>query len=188
MKLKDAIENRADVKRFDLKKPDWRKVIRAIDFARFGTSAGNNFSVRFILVTDESVISKLAKSSQQSFVGKAKSVVVITSDPASLVRSYEERGVKYCRLQAGVAIQNFLLGLEEEKLCTSWVWYFEDEQVKRALSIPESVNVEGIFPIGVKTKISGVAKRNVKLENVLFFGKYGEKKMVPMTKKSRDAI
>ena len=188
MKLKDAIENRVDVKRFDLKKPDWRKIIRAIDFARFGSSAGNNFSVRFILVTDEDVISKLADASQQSFIGKAKSVVVVASDPASLVRSYEERGVKYCRLQAGVAIQNFLLGLEEEKLVTSWVWYFEDEQVKRVLGIPESVNVEGIFPVGAQTKVSGKAKRNVKLENVLFFGKYGEKKMVPMTKKTRDAI
>ena len=187
MKLKDAIENRIDVKRFDLKKPDWRKIIRAIDVARFGTSAGNHFSVRFILVTDEDVIQKLADASQQSFIGKAKSVVVVASDPAGLVRSYGDRGVKYCRLQAGVAIQNFLLGLEEEKLVTSWVWYFEDEQVKRVLGIPEGVNVEGIFPVGVQTKVAGKAKRNVKLENILFFGKYGEKKMVGHTKLSRDA-
>lgn len=189
MKLRDAIESRDDVKRYDLKKPDWRKVVRAIDAARFGTSAGNHFTVRFILVTDEDVISKLADASQQSFISKAKMCVVVVSDPSSLIRSYEERGERYCRLQAGVAVQNFLLGLEEEKLVTSWVWYFEDSQVKSILSIPEKANVEGIFPIGnIPPKSVKKEKRTAKLDNVLFFGKYGEKKMVPHTKLSRDVF
>ncbi len=188
MKLRDAIEGRVDVKRFDLKKPDWRKVVRAIDAARFGTSAGNHFSVRFILVSDERVIGKLASASQQSFVKKAKCCVVVVSDPSSLIRSYEERGVKYCRLQAGVAIQNFLLGLEEEKLVTSWVWYFEDSQVKDILGIPEGANVEGIFPVGKGMKNAKKVKRNVKLDNVLFFGKYGNKKMAPQVRVGREVV
>ncbi|MFH0808347.1 MAG: nitroreductase family protein [archaeon] len=187
MKLKDAVENRCDVKRFDLGKPDWRAIVRAIDFARFGTSAGNHFAVRFILVSDADVIGKLAQASQQPFIGKAKYVVVVVSDPSSLIRSYEDRATKYCELQAGVAIQNFLLGLEEEKLVTSWVWYYEDEQVKRILNIPGTVSVQGIFPVGKVTKITGKEKRDVKLENILFFGKYGEKKMTPRVVVGREA-
>lgn len=188
MQLKDVIENRTDVKRFDLKAPDWRKIVRAIDAARFASTAGNHFSARFILVTDEDVIEKLSDASQQSFVGKARTVVVVVSDDSALVRSYGERGEDYGKKHVGSAIQNFLLALEEEKLVTSWVWYFVDEQVRRVLSIPESVKVEGIFPIGKKPKSVVASKRVARLENVLFFGKYGEKKMVPMTKKSRDAI
>lgn len=188
MKLRDAIEKRIDVKRWDLKKPDWRGIVRAIDAARFGTSAGNHFATRFIFVDDEKVIEKLADASQQSFVGKAKVVVVVVSDPSGLIRSYGDRGDRYCKLQAGAAIENFLLALAEEKLVTSWVWYFVDGQVRRVLGIPDGVNVEGIFPIGRETKVAGVKKRVARLENVLFFGKYGERKMVGMTKKSRDAI
>ena len=188
MKLRDAIEKRRDCKRFDLKKPDWRAVVRAIDAARFGSSAGNHFATRFILIQDEGVIEKLAGSCQQSFVGKAKCAVVIVSDPSSLIRSYGDRADRYCKLQAGAAIQNFLLALEDEGLVTSWVWYFVDEQVKRILGIPENVNVEGIFPIGRETKIAGKAKRNIKLENVLFFGEYGEKKMKPQVVVGRDAV
>ena len=188
MKLRDAIEARTDVKRYDLGKPNWRKVVRAIDAARFGTSAGNHFATRFILVSDEDVIRKLGEASQQPFVGKAKMAVVVVSDPSSLIRSYDERGDKYCRLQAGVAIQNFLLALEEENLVTSWVWYFDDSYVKRILSIPDGVKVEGIFPVGGRTKVAGQEKRSVKLDNILFFGKYGEKKMVGSVKHTRDAI
>lgn len=189
MKLRDAIEKRTDVKRYDWKVPDWRKVVRAIDAARFGTSAGNHFATRFILVSDEAVIAELSGASQQAFVGKAKSVVVVVSDSSSLVRSYGDSGDKYCRLQAGVAIQNFLLALEEEKLVTSWVWYFADEQIKRLLDIPEEANIEGIFPIGNKPKaVSHEKKRGVRLENIMFFGKYGTKKMSPNVIVGRDAI
>lgn len=188
MKLKEAIEKRADVKSFDLKTPNWRAVVRAIDAARFAPSAGNHFSARFIVIDDEKIIEKLADACQQSFVGKAKSVVVVVSDDKALVRSYGERGEMYGRQHSGAAIENFLLALEEEKLVTSWVWYFVDEQVRRVLSIPDNVKVEGIFPIGKMSKASKREDRVVKLEDVLFFGKYGEKKMVGVTKKSRDAI
>lgn len=189
MKLRDAIEKRTDVKRYDLKKPDWRKIVRSIDAARFGTSAGSHFATRFILINDEDVIAELSGACQQVFVGKARACVVVVSDSSSLVRSYSERGDKYCRLQAGVAIQNFLLALEEEKLVTSWVWYFADEQIRRILDIPGNVNIEGIFPIGNKSKvISHERKREVKLNNIMFFEKYGKKSMNPGSALSLDVV
>ena len=188
MKLRDAIEKRTDVKRFDLKKPNWRGIVRAIDAARFAPSAGNHFAARFILVSDENVIEKLEAASQQSFIGKAKYVVVVISDNKELVRSYGERGKIYARQHTGAVIENFLLALEEEKLVTSWVWYFVDEQVRRVLGVPENMNVEGIFPVGKKTKVAGKEKRNAKLENILYFEKFGNNKMVGMTKKSRKVV
>jgi nitroreductase len=188
MNLRDAVEKRADAKVFDFKKPDWRKVVRAIDFARFAPAAGNYFSTRFILVSDEDVISRLAAASQQPFVGRAKTVVVVVSDNKGLIRAYAERGEMYSRQHVGAAIENFLLGLENEKLITSWVWYFVDEQVRRILDIPEDVSVEGIFPIGAKAKVSRIEKRSAKLDNILFFGKYGNKKMVPDVIASREVV
>jgi nitroreductase len=187
MNLRSAVEKRADIKRFDLRAPDWRAVIRAIDFARFAPGVGGTFSARFIVVQDEKVIGKLADASQQAFVGKAKICVVVVSDDSHLVRSYDERGELYARRHCGAVIENFLLGLENEKLATSWVWYFEDEQVRSALDIPESVKVEGIFPVGKKTKVRSKEKRIAALDKILFFEKYGNKKMVGTTKHSKDA-
>lgn len=186
MKLKSAIESRCDIKHYDLKKPNWRKVVRAIDAARFAPAAGNYYSARFILVDDEDVIAKLAEASQQNFISGAKMVVVVVSDEKGLVRAYGERGSRYSRQHVGAAIENFLLALEEEKLATSWVWYFVDEQVRDILDIPENVKVEGIFPIGGMKKITRKVKRSAELDNVLFFGKYGNKKMVGKTVVGRE--
>lgn len=188
MQLKDAVESRRSVKRFHHKKPDWKKIIRAIDAGRFAPSAGNNFVTRFILVSSEGKIAKLAEASQQDFVGKAQYVVVVVSDPSRLVQDYGERGERYCAQQAGAAIQNFLLALTEQKLVTTWVGHFYDEQVKDVLGIPDKMKVDAMFPIGKETKIESRTRRKLKLENVLYFNKFGSKKMVGMTKFSQSAI
>jgi len=188
MQLKDAIEKRKSVKRFSQRKPDWRKIIRAIDAARFAPSAGKNYITRFILVSDEKKIAELGAASQQEFVGTAKYIVVAVSDYSKLVQDYEDRGEKYGAQQTGAAIQNFLLTLTELKLATTWIGHFYDEQVRRTLDIPEKLSIEAMFPIGKETKIKVRPQRKLKLENVLYFDKWGAKKMVPETKFSQDAI
>ncbi len=179
MQLKDAIETRKSVRRFDLKKPDWRKIIRALDSVRFAPSAGNNFVTKFILVSDEKKIEKLAAASQQEFVGKVKYIVVAVSDDSSLIRDYDKRGVRFCAQQAGAAIENFLLALTEQKLVTNWVGYFYNEQIRRVLDVPEGFHVEALFPIGKEPKVKAKEKKKRKLESILYFDKWGNKKMTP---------
>jgi len=189
MDLKSAVEERVNFDRFDLKAPSWKKVVRAIDYARFAPSVGGIFAARFIVVQDEKTIGRLADAAQQSFIAKAKCCVVVVSDDDGLVRSYGEKGDLYGRRHVGAVVENFLLGLEEQKLVTSWIWYFADEVVRDILRIPGSVKVEGIFPIGVKPRSGSVKARRVEtLDKILYFGEYGNKKMVGMVKHSRDAV
>jgi nitroreductase len=187
MKLRDAIEGRKSVRRFHHKKPDWRKIIRAIDMARYAPSAGGQFVTKFILVSDEDKIAKITEATQQDFVGEAQYLVVVVSDETSLVRSYEERGKRYCASQSGAAIQNFLLALVEQKLVTTWVGHFYDEQVKDVLGVSDKMNIEAIFPIGVETARKTAVKNKTKLDNILFFDSYGNRKMKGEVKVGRDA-
>ena len=189
MDLKTAIKKRKSVRRYMDAKPDWRKIIRAIDAARFAPSAGGQFALKFILVSDEKKIRELAAAAQQDFVGTAKYVVVAVSDDSKLVRSYGDRGVRYASLQAGAAIQNFLLALTELGLVTTWVGHFYEEQVKSALEISDDLSVEAILPIGKETKVKG-SERKAKpdLENIIYFDKWKNKKMIPQKKMSFDAI
>jgi len=182
MQLKEAIKKRKSVTRYMTKKPDWRKIVRAIDATRYSPNADGQFAMKFILVSDSKKIAKFSDATQQEFVSKAKYVVVAVSDDTKLVRSYDERGKRYSSLQAGAAIQNFLLQLTEEGLVTKWVKFFYDSQVKEILEIPDKMIVEGIFPIGIETKISSKEEFKTELENIVFFEKWGEKKMEPQTR------
>jgi len=174
--LDKIIHNRRSIKKFSSKKPDWRTIIECIDAMRYAPMAGNNFSLKFILVDDKYKIDKLSKASQQDFVGDAKYVLVVCTTPERTVIAYEERGKNYLKQQAGAAIQNFLLKITEEKLATCWVGHFIDENIRTILDIPKDMHVEALFPIGYPLK-KPEQKRIIELDHVLYFNKYGNKKM-----------
>ncbi len=181
MDLTKTIKSRRSVKHFSNKKPSWKDIIECIDSARFAPMAGNLFPLRFILVNDKEKIQKIANACQQPFVSEAQYIMVVCSDCKLVLNAYEERAEKFCRQEAGAAIQNFLLKLEEKKLKTCWVGYFVDYLIKEALKIPKDVDVEAIFPIGYESKKPGTkpksTKRKKELDSVLYFEEYKNKKM-----------
>jgi nitroreductase len=178
MDLNKAIQSRRTIRKFSDKKPDWRKIIEAIDAARYAPMAGNIFSVKFILVDDSEKIDKIAYWASQDFIKKAKYAVVFITEPSRTLNAYgKERGYDFCKQQAGAAIQNFLLKLTEFGLSTCWVGYFNEEKIKKLLDIDEECSIDAIFPIGYANEKP--KKRNIRdLNNFLFFNEFGNERMV----------
>jgi nitroreductase len=174
--LDKIIQARRSVRKFKSTKPDWREIIECIDAMRYAPMAGNNFSLKFILVDDEEKIQKLAGAAQQGFVSQVKYVVVVCTTPERTEISFGDRAKGYLKQQAGAAIQNFLLKLTQARLSTCWVGHFVDDQVKKVLDIPEEIHVEALFPIGYAYR-KPESKRIIDLDAVLYFNKYGNKKM-----------
>lgn len=178
MEIDKAIKERKSVRKFLSKKPDWRNIITAIDYARYAPMAGNIFSLKFILVDDKEKIKKLAEASQQNFVSQAHYAVVVCSNPSMTKNSYEEKAEMFLHQQAGAGIENFILKLADFGLSTCWVGYFVEEQIKEILNIPENIQVEAFFPIGYEDKKRDLRKRiKPNLDSMLYFNKYGKKRM-----------
>jgi len=176
MELTKAIQSRHSVRKFKSKKPDWRKIIECIDFARYAPMAGNNFTLKFVLVNNKEKIDQIAKACQQDFIAQTSYVVVVCSDSSRTTNAFGKKGEDYCRQQAGAGIQNFLLKIEEAKLATCWVGNFVEEQIKRALKIPVGINIEAVFPIGYEME-KQKRKLKIDLDRILFFHSYGNRKM-----------
>ena len=178
MELDRAIQKRKSVRKFNLKKkPDWRTIIECIDSARFAPMAGNNYTLKFILVDDEEKIKEITESCQQDFISEAKYLVVACSNPSRAVNLYGETGKVYSRQQAGAAIENFLLKITESGLSTCWIGFFVEEQIRKTLGIPDTVNVEAIFPIGYDDEKIKTRKAKIDLNRILYFNSYGNSKM-----------
>ncbi len=181
MQLQDAIKKRKSVRRFGSKKPDWRKIIQAIDSGRFAPMAGGQYTIRFILVDDEEKIEAIKNACQQDFV-KAPYVLVVVSNRKLVKKMYDNQNKEFGAQQAGAAIENVLLSLTEKKLATCWVGYFAEGQIKKTLDIPEDYEVEAVLPIGFETAVKKKQKQKPDLEKVLFFDKFGNKEMRPQTR------
>ncbi len=180
MDLDKAIQNRKSVRYYSEKKPNWRDIIECIDAARYAPMAGNLFPMRFIVVSDKDKIKKLAEASQQSFIAEAPYVVVVCTDPKLVLNAYPEFVDKFCKQQAGAAIENFLLKAEEKNLQTCWIGYFVDYLIRTALGIPDGIEIEAIFPIGLESKKVGTRekrKRKIDMDRILYFDKWKNKHM-----------
>jgi nitroreductase len=179
MQLKDAIKKRHSVRKFSNKKPDWRDILECLDSARFAPMAGDNFTLKFILVDDQKSIQKLAEAAQQQFIQDTQYIVVVCSNPRRTTNLYKERGEIYCRQQAGAAIQNILLAITEKKLATCWIGHFVEDMIKRELKIPDGINIEAMLPIGYEL---GKTKRRKKIElnGLLYFKNWGNTRMKPI--------
>ncbi len=177
MKIEDAIKERKSSRKYHHKKPDWRKIIKAIDAARYAPMAGNIFSLKFILVQDEKRIEQIGKACQQDFVRNAQAIVVAVSNDAKVEKSYDKFGKKFARQQAGAAIENFLLEIVSQGLATCWVGYFVEDQIKRACDIPDDFTVEAVFPVGIPSKIRETRKPKPELDNIIYFDKFKNKYM-----------
>ena len=140
-------------------------------------SAGDNYTLKFILVSDQEKIQKLAQAAQQNFISQTRYVVVVCSTLSRTVNAYGKRGEMYIRQQAGSAIQNFLLKITEKGLATCWIGAFVDNLVKEILKIPEEINVEAMFPVGYEYEKPKTIKAKINIDNILYFDEYKNKKM-----------
>ncbi len=178
MNFDKLIRTRHSVRKFKDRMPDWRDIIEAIDAARFAPMAGNNHTVNFILVNDSEIIQQLSQWTQQQFIAEAYHVVVVVSNPRRTINAFGmDKGGVYLRLQAGAAIQNFMLKLTEKGLSTCWVAHYSEENIKHLLNVPENFQVDGVFPIGYEFKKIKIKKPKINLDNILFFNRYGNRQM-----------
>ena len=177
MEINKAIQTRRSVRKFNSKKPGWRDVIECVDAMRYAPMAGNNFSLKIILITEKEKIEKLANYAQQSFISETKYVVVVCSNPKRTQNLFKEKAEIYLRQQAGAAIQNFLLKIHEKGLATCWIGHFMEDKVKNLLKIPDDLNVEAFFPIGYEYKKPLTRKAKIDLDSVIYFDLYKNKRM-----------
>lgn len=183
MDIDKVIEKRHSSRIFTkYSKANYKKIIEAIYSGTLGPLAGNYPAIKFILIDNRDKINELAEAAQQSFIKQADFVVAVLSDRKQLKRAYGNRGEIYARQEAGAAIENFLLKLEDLKLSTCWVGAFDDNSVERILGLSnkkrdnEDIVVEAFFPIG-KEKASKKNRKKPEIDSVLFFNEYGNKFM-----------
>jgi len=180
MELDKAIDARHSAKNFKEKiKPNYRDIIEAIEAGTKSPLAGNIPSIKFILVSDKNKITKLAEYAEQDIIAKAHYVVVVCTDKTRLEKYYFERASTYSRQQAGAAIENFLLKIEDLGLATTWIGAFAEDLVQKELKIPKNIDVEAMFPIGYELDKNPKKRIKPDLAKVLYYDKWENKHMKP---------
>jgi len=149
MDIKEAIEKRTSIRKYQKKPVDRELVENLLYYANLAPSAGNLQARDFIIVDDEDIKEKLAIAAyNQEFIKEAPIVVVFCAN-LERISPYGKRGKKfYCLQDVAAAIQNFLLVATAEGLATCWVGAFNDDSVAKILNLPPHIKPIAIVPVG----------------------------------------
>lgn len=179
MQLSDTIKSRVSTKKFYGKNANWKKIIRAIDLAKYTPMAGNMFSLKVVIVQDSDTMKEIVGATQQDFLSGASAFLLIVSDRKKVEKMYDYNKKGFAQQQAGAFIQNLLLALTEQKIDNCWIGMFDDRIVKRATNISDDVDVEAIIAVGKASTIKQSKREKPDLETIVYFEKWGEKMMAP---------
>ncbi len=106
-------------------------------------------SHKLIKVSDGNIGEQLAGAAlNQMFINQAPVNLVFSAVFERTTGRYGQRGVRYVYMEAGHASQNVYLQVQSLKLATVVVGAFDEEEVKKILSLPEEEIPLYIMPVG----------------------------------------
>jgi nitroreductase len=187
MELFEAIRERRSIRRFQDKPVEDGTLRKILNAVRQAPSWANMQCWRFVVVknaetkkkiSDYSYVEKIfaplgykANPSQKG-LAEAPVVIVACADPD---QSGRVRKQEYYLTDLGIASQNLMLAAKAEGLGTVMVGIFDEDRVRELLSIPDSIRVVGIFPLGYPREEKKEGPPRKPLEEFVFQEAWGKR-------------
>ena len=174
MTVKEAIEGRRSVRRFQEKPVPRETIVELLDMARWAPHAGECW--RFVVVQEEEGRRQLAAAARQQWMASAPVIVVVGAD---LMERPEIAGrwdvYKFREIfpvqDTAAAIQNLMLTAVEHGLGTCWIGSFNEGDVARIVGLPFVVRPLAMVVVGYPADEPKERKRRP-LEEVVFWDAY----------------
>jgi nitroreductase len=141
MQVNEAILYRRSIRNFTSELIPFEDLIKIVEAARWAPTAVNRQRTRFVVVTDEALLKKIAENAKiiffkQKHAAQAAAMIVICLDSIVWVE------------EVGAAVQNMLLEAYSLKIGSCWIGAFEKEVVRNLLKIPQSFKLLGLILLG----------------------------------------
>jgi nitroreductase len=141
MQLNEAILYRRSIRNFTSEPIPFEDLIKILEAARWAPTAVNRQKTRFVVITDEALLKKIAENARiiffrQKHAAQAVAMIVVCIDSTAWIE------------EVGAAIQNMLLEAYSLKIGSCWIGAFEREVVRSFLKIPQSHKLLGLILLG----------------------------------------
>lgn len=160
MDLITGIKERRSIRKFQDKKVPRELIEEIVNISAYAPSWKNTQVARYIIVDDKEKIRAMAN--EKCTYGFAGNIPAIENAAAVLLLTYVEGRSGYERdgsystkkedrwqmFDAGIAAQTFCLVAHEKGLGTVIQGYFDEEEIKKIVEIPEGQTLAALIPMG----------------------------------------
>ncbi|HUX99673.1 MAG TPA: nitroreductase family protein [Candidatus Deferrimicrobium sp.] len=152
MKINEAILYRRSIRNF---KPDpipFENIIKIVEAARWAPTATNRQKTRFVVVTEQELLKKIADNAKiifyrQKHAAQSKAMIVVCLDSTAWIE------------EVGASIQNILLMAYALNIGTCWIGAFNKEIVRELLKIPQIYKLLALILLGYYAEVPKPAPR-----------------------------
>lgn len=179
MDLFQALHERRSVRKYKLDPVPADTLTKILDAARVAPSWSNLQCWKFIVVRDPETRSRLAESlfdknpAKKALKEQAPVTIVLCADPKESGAQYSEDYSNYYMLDAGLAMQQFMLAAHAEGLGTCWVGWFDEAKVREICRIPADQRVIALTPLGVPA-VQPSPRPRKELEEIVYTEEWGQ--------------
>ncbi len=161
MEFTEVIAARRSVRHFSSRLAVKDDDVRALLLAAVSApSAGNIQPWRFTVVRSVEARERLSAALHQRWAAAAPVVIVVSVDPRPCAARYGDRGeMLYAIQDTAAAVQNILLAAVDRGLASCWIGAFDENAVREALAIPNTLTPVAVLPVGHSAESSARPKR-----------------------------
>jgi nitroreductase len=175
----DLIISRQSDRKYSDRPVEREKLDRIIEAGRMAPSACNAQPWKFILVTDHDLIVRIAEAASakligmNSFVARANAIIVIVREKPNLSSKVGAtiKNKDYSLIDIGIATENVCLQAKAEGIGSCIIGWFDENELRKILSIPKLKRVELIITLGYSLSEQREKKRK-SLEEIVSYNKY----------------
>jgi nitroreductase len=178
-RMLEIITSRQSDRRYNDKPIDKEKLDRITEAARMAPSACNGQPWKFVVITDPVLISKIAEACSEklvrmnTFVDQAPALIIVIRERSNITSQVGAtiKAKDYSLIDIGIASENICLQARAEGMGSCMIGWFDENRVRKILSIPRSKRVELIITLGYSLSELRTKKRKPAKE-VISYNKY----------------
>lgn len=141
MSLLDVVLSRRSVRRYEPKEIPKDVLDHVLEAGRQAPSAANKQPWHFIVLTDSEIKKELSKGLFNRFIKDAP-VIIVGCAHKDLIAG------KWSIVSTTIALQNMVVAAWAMGVASCWIGDFNEEKIKRLLSVPENWNITALVSFG----------------------------------------
>ena len=165
MDVYEAIRTRKSVRAYRDADVEQEKLDRILEAARLAPSASNRQEWRFLVVRDKAKRNQVAEeAARQPFIAEAPVLLVCCAETN---HHRMPCGLECFPVDVAIAIDHITLAAVAEGLGTCWIGAFDPKIVRRVLSIPDSIEIVELLPLGYPADPAPVSKNRHPIKDIV---------------------
>jgi nitroreductase len=165
MSFLELAKKRYSVRKYKDQPVEREKLLQVLEAARNAPSACNFQPWHFIVLTDETIKSKVAETYPRDWFKKAPVVIVACGDHS--VSWKRADGKDHCDVDLAIAVEHMALAAAELGLGTCWICAFDAKRCHEILALPDNLEVIALLPLGYPEEERIPDKNRKRLEEIV---------------------